>query len=96
MAVIGGLFFVSIVVIGIGIIGYSEFRENFPIVLSVVIVGFMTVHKLVSTPSFLSNPLNYELNKYHYLYLAKTWGIVIVFSLIYKISLYIIRNSNED
>lgn len=96
MAIIGGAFLFGMLVIGGGVIGYNKFRENFPIVLFNSIGVFVTMHILLTNPTIISEPLKDGLNRYNLIFLAKMWGIIIAFSLIYKIALYIIRNLNED
>lgn len=96
MAIIGGAFLFGMLVIGGGVIGYNKFRENFPIVLFDLIGVFVTMHILLTNPTIISEPLKAGLNRYNLIFLVKMWGIIIVFSLIYKIALYVIRNSNED
>lgn len=96
MAVIGEILFLSILMIFLGVIGYTEFKENFPTVLGILIGGLATIYILFFNPSIIREPLNYELNKHHYIDFAKIWGSIIGFIIMYKIGMYVIKKSERE
>ncbi len=96
MAAIGGILVLSILVIFVGGIVYIEFRENFPIVLGILIGWFATIYILFFNPSIIREPLNYELNKYHYITFAKIWGLIIGGLIWYKIGMYVIKKLERE
>lgn len=56
----------------------------------------MTIYILFFNPSIIREPLNYELNKYHYINFAKIWGSIIGILIMYKIGMYAIKKSERE